>query len=309
MVKVMKDIAIIGFGNQAKAWALNLRDSGWKVSVGLRPTSISITKAQELGFETFDYTQSNSQQNFAVLTPDDTHYDVVAAIGTYNLKATFIYAHGFGLLYTEIRKQFSQANHILLAPKAIASELRFQYETKGKNGGVYSFEALVDESKKEWALTLGKDLGLNSLHVATIEDETKADLFSEQSLLCSVLPYAALYSFKQLRESGISKEVAYFECWYEVKLIVDTLIKIGPEKFFNLISPNALVGSEIGRSAIFTDQYFIALHNIYNHIQSGEFEKQLETINIEQVRKDVLDFWNKEELTHLHNEMSKELFS
>lgn len=305
----MKNIAIIGFGNQAKAWAMNLRDSGWKVSIGLRPTSTSMDKVQELGFEVFDYTVSNENQNFAILTPDDTHYEVVSKIGTYNPHATFIYAHGFGLLYTQIRSQFAKANHILLAPKAIASELRFQYETKGKNGGVYSFEGIQDLSKKEWALNLGKELGLNSLHEATIEDETKADLFSEQSLLCSVLPYAALYSFKQLREAGISKEVAYFECWYEVKLIVDTLIKIGPEKFFNLISPNALIGSEIGRSAIFTDQYFIALHNIYNHIQSGEFEKQLETINVEQVRKEVLDFWNSQELTELHQKMSKDLFS
>ena len=304
----MKNIAIIGFGNQAKAWAMNLRDSGWKVKIGLRPTSNSMALASELGFETFNYTETNSEKNFAILTPDDTHFDVVKTIGEYNKNATFIYAHGFGLLYTELQTQFNEANHLLLAPKAIASELRFQYETKGKNGGVYSFEGLKDKGLEEWSLALGKDLGLNSLHEATIEHETKADLFSEQSLLCSVLPYAALYSFKQLREAGISKEVAYFECWYEVKLIVDTLIKIGPEKFFNLISPNALIGSEIGRSAIFTDHYFIALNNIYNHIQSGEFEKQLKNVNIDQVRKDVLKFWQKEELTTLHQTMQKELF-
>lgn len=304
----MKEIAIIGFGNQGKAWALNLRDSGWKVKIGLRPTSSSIAKAHALELETFDYTQNNSEKNFAILTPDDTHFDVVNTIGEYNKNAMFIYAHGFGLLYTELQIKFSEANHLLLAPKAIASELRFQYETKGKNGGVYSFEGLKDKNLQEWSLTLGKDLGLNSLHEATIEDETKADLFSEQSLLCSVLPYAALYSFKQLREAGISKKVAYFECWYEVKLIVDTLIKIGPEKFFNLISPNALIGSEIGRSAIFTDHYFIALNNIYNHIQTGEFEKQLKNVNIEQVRKDVLEFWQQEELTTLHHTMQKELF-
>lgn len=304
----MKSIAIIGFGNQAKAWSLNLRDSGWKVKIGLRPTSSSISKAKELGLETFDYTKANDQINFAILTPDDTHFDIVQDIAKQNSKATFIYAHGFGMHYTNLLKDFSQANHLLLAPKAIASELRFQYETGGKNGGVYSFEGVSSEEVKNWALELGKDLGLNSLHEATIADETKADLFSEQSLLCSVLPYAALYSFKQLREAGISKEVAYFECWYEVKLIVDTLIKIGPEKFFRLISPNALIGSEIGRSAIFSDQYFIALNNIYNHINSGEFEKQLQNINIDQVRKDVLDLWKNEELTHLHNEMQKELF-
>lgn len=303
-----KEIAIIGLGNQAKAWALNLRDSGWNVKIGLRPNSSSIEKAKSLNFETFDYTQNNDSDSFAILTPDDTHYEVVTSIAKNNKEATFIYAHGFGLLYTNLLVEQKLANHLLLAPKAIASELRFQYETKGKNGGVYSFEGVHDENVKLWGLELGKDLGLSSLHKASIEDETKADLFSEQSLLCSILPYAALYSFKQLREEGISKEVAYFECWYEVKLIVDTLIKIGPDKFFNLISPNALIGSEIGRSAIFTDDYFKALHQMYQHINSGDFEKQVAKVNINQVRKDVLTFWQNEELTQLHQLMQKELF-
>ena len=201
-----------------------------------------------------------------------------------------------------------------MAPKAIASELRFQFETGGKNGGVYSFEGLSsfeglkDESKKDWLLQLGSDLGLNSLHEATFADETKADLFSEQSLLCSTLPYAAVHSFNQLRKNGISKEVAYFECWYEVKLIVDTLIKIGPEKFFTLISPNALIGSEIGRSALFNDQYLKTLDDIYKHIDSGNFSNQLENINIDEVRSSVLDFWKNEELTQLHNQMQEDLF-
>jgi ketol-acid reductoisomerase len=303
-----KEIAIIGLGNQAKAWALNLRDSGWKVSIGLRSNSRSIENAKSLNFETFDFTQPNQFHSYAILTPDDTHYEVVTTIAQHNKEATFIYAHGFALLYTKLLTEQKHANHVLLAPKAIASELRFQYETKGKNGGVYSFEGVHDERIKNWTLQLGKDLGLSSLHLATIEDETKADLFSEQSLLCSILPYAALYSFKQLREEGISKEVAYFECWYEVKLIVDTLIKIGPDKFFNLISPNALIGSEIGRSAIFTDDYFKALHQMYQHIQSGNFEKQIAKVNINQVRKDVLAFWENQELTKLHHQMQKELF-
>ncbi len=304
----MKNLAIIGLGNQATAWALNLRDSGWDISIGLRPNSSSMAKAQKLGLEVFDYTITNEHKNFAILTPDDTHHRIVESICTYANQASFIYAHGFALLYTDVLKKFSNHNHLLLAPKAIASELRFQFETGGKNGGVYSFEGLKNQSQKEWLLALGSDLGLNSLHEATFADETKADLFSEQSLLCSTLPYAALHSFNQLRKNGISKEVAYFECWYEVKLIVDTLIKIGPEKFFNLISPNALIGSEIGRSTLFDDEYLQKLNSIYQHIDSGDFSKQLEKINIDEVREGVLKFWKKEELTHLHNDLQSELF-
>ena len=304
----MKEIAIIGFGNQAKAWALNLRDSGWKVSVGLRPNSASIELCIKLGFTYFNFEEKSSHATFAVLTPDDTHAQVVSSISKINSNADFIYAHGFALVYDDVLTNYKNHNHILLAPKAIASELRYQYEIKGKNGGVYSFEALNDSSKKEFYLNLGLELGLTSLHEATIEDETKADLFSEQSLLCSSLPYAALYSYNQLREKGISKEVAYFECWYEVKLIADTLIKIGPEKFFDLISPNALIGSEIGKSILFDDNYKKKLNDIYEHINSGEFSEQLKSINVESVRSDIIKFWKNEELTEVHNQLKSELF-
>lgn len=305
---MMKEIAIIGFGNQAKAWCLNLKDSGWNVSVGLRESSQSIAQVKKLGFEFFDFTQENNHTKFAVLTPDDTHYEVVKSIYKYNKEANFIYAHGFSLMYSPIAQEFNSASHLLLAPKAIASELRFQYETGGKSGALYSLEVSKSEDIKSWFFELASDLGIKSFHQASISDETKADLFSEQSLLCSVIPYAALYSFKQLTDAGISQEAAYFECWHEVKLIADSLIKFGPDKFFELISPNALVGSEIGRSAIFTDQYFIALNNIYNHINSGEFEKQLMNVDKEKLRQDVLTFWQKESLTSVHKKMKQELY-
>ncbi len=303
-----KELAIIGFGNQAKAWALNLRDSGWKISVGLRPNSSSIELCEQMNFQHFDYTSDHSYDSYAILTPDDTHSDIVKNISKINSKASFIYAHGFALVYDNVLVELENHNHILLAPKAIASELRYQFEIKGKNGGVYSFEGLKEIQKKNFYLSLGSDLGLSSLHEATIEDETKADLFSEQSLLCSSLPYAALYSYNQLRQSGISKEVAYFECWYEVKLIADTLIKIGPEKFFDLISPNALIGSEIGKSVLFDDNYKKKLNDIYNHINSGEFNRQLSNVDINLTRSNILKFWQNEELTQVHNQLKDDLF-
>lgn len=304
----MKELAIIGFGNQAKAWALNLRDSDWKIMIGLRPNSSSMSKCEELGFEYFDYTQSNAFSFFAILTPDDTHLEIVKTIHQNKSTANFIYAHGFALSYTNLLEEFKNSNHVLIAPKAIASELRYQYEIKGKSGGVYSFQGLKDLGLKDFFLKLGKDLGLNSLHEATYQDETKADLFSEQTLLCSTLPYAALYSYKQLRQRGISKEVAYFECWHEVKLIADTLMKVGPEKFFDLISPNALIGSQIGHSVLFNNEYLKKIDEIYNHIESGEFSAQIEKTNIKQVRKDILTFWQEQELTHVHNRLKDELY-
>jgi ketol-acid reductoisomerase len=306
----MKKLAIIGFGNQAKAWALNLRDSGWEISIGLRPGSASVELASKLNFSTFNYLEANQHLLFAILTPDESHHEIVNSI--YKSKSgqegelSFIYAHGFSLQYTDLR--LLDCNHILLAPKAIASELRYEYETKGKNGAVYSFEYLKDKSLKENLLSLGKDLGLTSLHEASIKDETIADLFSEQTLLCSTLPYAAVHSFNKLRQKGISQEVAFFECWHEVKLIASTMVKLGPEKFFNLISPNALVGSEIGKSTLFNDEYNKKLDDILEHITSGNFKEDIDNTDFQTIKSDVLTFWKNQELTHVHQRMEQDLY-
>jgi len=304
----MKNLTIIGFGNQAKAWALNLRDSGWQITIGLRPNSSSISLVKELNFEisTLDEIKENSV--IAVLTPDDTHYEIVKHISQKIKKAKFIFAHGYSLLYTPIPKEFHTYEHILIAPKAIASELRYQYETKGKNGGVYSFEYLQDKKEKKQYLELAKDLGLTSLYEATISDETKADLFSEQSILCSTLPYAALYSFNELRKNGVSKEVAFFECWHEVKLIANTLINVGPEKFFKLISPNALIGSEIVHQCLFDQQYMKKLSEIFQSIDNGQFDENLSKIDIDKTRNEITNFWKKQELTQVYNELKKDLY-
>jgi ketol-acid reductoisomerase len=265
--------------------------------------------ANELGFETFDFSKSNPNNTFAILTPDETHESIVNTIHTNNAESsqnTFIYAHGFSLLYTDLKDL--NCNHVLLAPKAIASELRYEYETKGKNGGVYSFEYLKDESRKELILGLAKDLGLTSLHEASVSDETIADLFSEQTLLCSTLPYAAVHSFNKLRERGISQEVAFFECWHEVKLIANTMVKLGPEKFFDLISPNALIGSEIGKSTLFNDEYNKKLDDILDHITNGSFNENLKSTEFQSVKNDVLSFWKSQELTHVHQKLEKDLY-
>lgn len=315
----MKKIIIIGFGNQAKAWALNLKDSGWEVKIGLRPCSTSIPLAQDLGFQVFDYTQeaslnsieSTQTQFIAILTPDETHYEIVQLISQRrSFSPTFIYAHGYSLLYTKLSEL--PVNHVLLAPKAIASELRYEFETKGKNGGVYSFEYLQDSSQEKAILNLALDLGLTSLHEASIKDETIADLFSEQVLLCSTLPYAAVHSFNKLREAGISQEVAFFECWHEVKLIANTMVKLGPEKFFDLISPNALLGSEVGKSTLFNHEYQKKLDDILNHIITGNFAEDMNKPNFDShfsnIKTDVMSFWKAQELNQVHQRMESDLY-
>jgi ketol-acid reductoisomerase len=142
-----KELIIIGFGNQAKAWAQNLRDSNYTVKIFLRENSKSKGLVEKMGFNIVSKDQLKAFTKFALLTPDDTHVSIISELQDYIPNdSIFIYAHGFSLTYEKINDLYPQYNHVLLAPKAIASELRFQFECKGGLGGVYSFEYI--ETKK-----------------------------------------------------------------------------------------------------------------------------------------------------------------
>ena len=310
-------ILVIGFGSQAKSWALNLRDSGFDVHIILRKNSPSIGLVEKLGFQTLIFGESNlgPYSTFLMLTPDHTHESILKTYSKhFPLKSNFIYAHGFSYCQGSFEKIFPQFNHLLLAPKAIASEVRFQYETKGKLGAAYSTEMIKDPKQKESAqktlIELAEGIGINVGPFPTsFKEECYADLFSEQSILCSLLPYVASMSFRKLREKGISQEIAYFECWAELKLICDALTKLGPASFFNLISPNALIGGEKAKNLLFDDDFEQKLNSLMDDIWSKKFFKEVESTDIEQLRKKVNSYWETQEIQKLHKTLGTELFS
>src|SRR5690606_1654851 len=129
-----------------------------------------------------------------------------------------LYAHGYSMTKHHFENHFSHLKHILFAPKSIGSELRRQYQLKGKLGAVYSVELLkadtADTVETEiWLLKLAQALGINlGPFKTTFKNEMEADLYSEQGLLCSLIPYAANEMFNHLTEAGIEPELAYFEC-------------------------------------------------------------------------------------------------
>ena len=141
----------------------------------------------------------------------------------------------------------------------------------------------------------------------TFREEACADLFSEQSLLCSTLPYMALHSYNKLREKGHSKEIAYMECWMEVKLIRRHHGGAGAEKVFELISPMALVGGELARHKLLDEAYFEKLETIYANIDSGEFFHQADAIDTQKMQQEILSFWEDQELTQTHKELQDKL--
>lgn len=298
---------IIGYGSQAKAWAANLRDSGVKICVLLRSESPSHELASTDGFETltFESDLNHLAGPFLFLTPDDTHHLIAENLSKkINLEnKTFVFAHGYSYLRYEFEKLYPSVQHLLLAPKAIASELRERYISKEMLVGVLSdpkgssIELLSDMAKK---------LGLTKLITASFKDEAWADLFSEQSILCSLLPYGAKKSFDYLIDKGIHPEVAFTECWMEVKLIADAMLKFGPEGFTKLISPNALIGGEKARSLIFDNEYQKKLDFLWKDISSGKFDQEIDQTSVSDLREEVLNEWKQSKLPQIFDEFYKE---
>lgn len=302
-------IILVGFGSQARAWALNLRDSGQKIKIALRPgksSNQSRSKATEMGFECIDL-ESNKLSNyslFVLLIPDHTHIDFFEKNHSHlKTDSHFIYAHGFSLSKDLLHKKFPQFSHSLLAPKAIASDVRFQFETKGKIGA--AFYTSNDKNEAE-VKKLSKLVGFTALYKSHYDEECMADLFSEQSLLCSLIPYASLKSYNLLRKNGISPEIAFMECFLELKSISHAFVTLGPQAFFNLISPNALIGSQKGRKMLMNDSFDKALEQILIDIKNKQFYNEVE-INADVLRKDILAEWNAEELSETFIKLKQEL--
>lgn len=308
-------LKIIGFGSQAQAWGLNLVDSGTPPSVLLRKQSASLKKAQELGLQTelLEDFKSDAPCWFALLTPDDTHSEILDLIAPKVVSgSTFVYAHGQSIVSDELDKKYPQFNHALLAPKAIANQVRSRFKNKGPLGAVYDIRPTQKQETttiKEKLLKLAKDIGINrGPYPATFEQETHADLYSEQTLLCSAIPYLAKMSYEKLVEKGIPSELAYMECWFELKLIVDTLCEKGPEEFFNLISPAALIGGEKARHLLFDSDYEAKLDRILNDIQTNKFQSQLKESDAKTVRESIVKQWCSSPLQKAHESLGQDFF-
>lgn len=299
-------IIIVGFGSQAKAWALNLRDSNVSFKIALKANSPSLDKVRAMGFSSVELETEELKQfsTFVILIPDDKHVVFFKKNQAF-LKdhSHFIYAHGFSLSKERLHEKYPQFSHSLLAPKAIASDVRFQYETKGKIGAAFYAPSVEDEIE---LTNLANNLGFTALYPSHFDEECIADLFSEQSLLCSLIPYGSLKSYNLLRKNGVSKEIAFMECFLELKSITQAFVTLGPQDFFNLISPNALIGSEKGRALLLGKDFDNALEKIFVDIKNKQFYKEAE-MDADLLRQKVLKEWDREELSQTFIKLKPEL--
>ena len=299
-------IVVVGFGSQAKAWAMNLRDSNCLLKIALQKESKSVNKARDLGFDviTLESKELSSYHTFLVLIPDQEQLKFLEKNHSFiTPNSLMVYAHGFSMARDLVHEKYPQFSHALLAPKAIASEVRFQYETKGKIGAaIYS----PNKNAESALQALAKKVGFTALYPTPFEKECAADLFSEQSLLCSLIPYGSLLSYNKLREYGISPEVAFMECFLELRSIATAFVNLGPEAFFKLISPNALIGSEKGRKLLINENFQRGLEQIMIDIHNKEFYKEVD-VDHAAIRAEVLRQWQKEELSSTFERLKSEL--
>lgn len=272
-----KQIAIVGYGSQGHAHALNLMDSGLKVVIGLREGR-SWDKAVRAGLKVMPVADAvKSSEIVMILTPDEVAADLYYSEIAPNLKtgAYVAFAHGFNIHFGQIVPR-EDINVFMVAPKGPGHLVRSEF-TKGS--GVPSLIAIhQDPSKQTKAIALAYAKGIGGTRAGVLEtnfrEETETDLFGEQTVLCGGLTSLITAGYETLIEAGYSPEMAYFECLHEVKLIVDLVYEGGISNMRYSISNTARYGDLTRGPRIITDETKKEMKKILNEIQSGQFAKE-----------------------------------
>ncbi len=273
-----KKVAIIGYGSQGHAHALNLKDSGVQVKVGLPATSKSVAKARKAGL---DVTTPGEATQWAdvvmILTPDQTQAKLYADEIGPNLKAgkLLMFAHGFNIHFKTIVPD-AGIDVGLAAPKAPGHRVR---EVFTEGGGVPGLIAVQqDPTGNAHALTLSYLRGIGCTRAGVLEttfkEETETDLFGEQTVLCGGVSELIKAGFETLVEAGYQPESAYFECLHELKLIVDLIYRGGLAYMRYSISDTAEFGDYVSGPRVINEESRKAMKQILKEIQDGTFAKR-----------------------------------
>lgn len=276
-----KKVAIIGYGSQGHAHALNLKDSGVDVTVGLRSGSSSRKKAENAGLKVADVAEAvKAADVIMILTPDEFQKALYEDEIEPNIKegATLAFAHGFAIHYNQVVPR-KDLDVIMVAPKAPGHTVRSEF-TKG--GGIPDLIAIYQDASgqaKQVALSYAAGVGggRSGIIETTFKDETETDLFGEQAVLCGGAVELVKMGFETLVEAGYAPEMAYFECLHELKLIVDLMYEGGIADMNYSISNNAEYGEYVTGPEVINEQSREAMRNALKRIQSGEYAKMFIT--------------------------------
>ena len=272
-----KTIAIIGYGSQGHAHALNLRDSGLNVIVGLPTSSKSVGKAKAAGLKVVSVSDAAKEADvIMILVPDHVQGDTYRNDIAPHMKKgkTLMFAHGFNIHFNEIKPP-ADIDVSMIAPKAPGHRVRELF-TEGV--GVPALVAIAQDASGhalEDALAYAHGLGCLKAGVieTTFKEETESDLFGEQAVLCGGVSELIRAGFETLTNAGYAPEIAYFECLHELKLIVDLIYEGGLGYMRYSISDTAEYGDYTRGPRIVTEQTRAEMKKILSEIQSGEFAR------------------------------------
>jgi ketol-acid reductoisomerase len=273
-----KTVAVIGFGSQGHAHALNLKDSGVDVVVGLREGSDSAEQARSAGLEVLPVADAASRGDVVmVLVPDELHHDVWESqvrdgVAQGNL---VLFGHGFSVHYGEVEPP-PGVDVALVAPKGPGHLVRRQF-TEGS--GVPGLVAVAQDATGDalpLALAYAKGIGCTRGGVieTTFKDETETDLFGEQAVLCGGASELVQAGYETLVDAGYDPRMAYFECLHELKLIVDLMYEKGLAGMRYSISNTAEYGDYTRGKRVITDETRASMRRILEEIQSGDFARE-----------------------------------
>ncbi|MCK8059573.1 MULTISPECIES: ketol-acid reductoisomerase [unclassified Fusibacter] len=271
-------VAVLGYGSQGHAHALNLKDSGHDVVVGLYEGSKSWSKAQAAGLDVALVEDAVRQAEVvAFLLPDERQPKVFSEAVKPNLREgqCLVFAHGFGVHYGYIDAP-SFVDVVLVAPKGPGHLVRRVYEEGKGVPGLVAVHQDFTGTAKATAMQYAHGIGSTRAGVleTTFKEETETDLFGEQSVLCGGLTALIQAGFETLVEAGYQKEIAYFECMHEMKLIVDLLYEGGFEKMRDSISNTAEYGDYYAGEKVVDARVKENMKAVLTDIQSGKFARE-----------------------------------
>jgi ketol-acid reductoisomerase len=304
-----KKVAIIGYGSQGHAHALNLKDSGVDVRVGLQPGSKSKAKAEGAGLRVVTPAEAAKEADVVmILAPDQTQkkiWDDEVAKGMTKGKA-LLFAHGFNIHYGQIRPP-ADVDVLLVAPKGPGHLVRRQFQDGRGIPCLIAVHQDATGQAKQLGLAYARGLGGARAGVleTTFREETETDLFGEQAVLCGGASALVKCGFEVLVEAGYQPESAYFECLHELKLIVDLMYEGGLAWMRHSISDTAEYGDYTRGPRVVNAQTKDEMRRILREIQSGQFAKEFIIEN--QVGRPMFDKMRQAEAEHPIEEVGKRL--
>ncbi|BAZ39057.1 ketol-acid reductoisomerase [Calothrix sp. NIES-4101] len=304
-----KTIAIVGYGSQGHAHALNLKDSGMNVIVGLYPGSKSAAKAEAAGLTVKSVADAASLADFImILLPDEVQRSVYKNEIEPNLQEgnVLAFAHGFNIHFGQVVPP-PNVDVVMIAPKGPGHLVRRTYEQGQGVPALFAVYQNASGQARDRAMAYAKGIGGTRAGVleTTFREETETDLFGEQAVLCGGLSALIKAGFETLVEAGYQPELAYFECLHEVKLIVDLVVEGGLATMRDSISNTAEYGDYTRGPRVVTDQTKAEMKKILSEIQSGQFAREFVLENLS--GKAGFTAMRRQEAEHPIEEVGKDL--